>query len=74
MRWFLVEYSKTIHLPTVDHSNSYRGKERKEKRGERPMEREKIKWKAKASASWTRLIHKIFEVDPLLRPKCGKAQ
>ncbi len=28
------------------------------------MEREKIKGKAKASASWARLIHEIFEVDP----------
>ena len=37
------------------------------------MEREKIKGKAKASASWARLIHKIFEVDPLLCPNCGKA-
>ena len=36
------------------------------------MEREKIKGKAKASASWARLIHKIFEVDPLLYPNCGK--
>ncbi len=37
------------------------------------MEREKIKGKAKASASWARPIHKIFEVDPLLCPNCGKA-
>ncbi len=36
------------------------------------MEREKIKGKAKASASWARLIHEIFEVDPLLCPNCGK--
>ena len=28
---------------------------------------------SKASASWARLIHKIFEVDPLLCPNCGKA-
>ena len=34
---------------------------------------EKIKGKDKASASWARLIHKIFEVDPLLCPNCGKA-
>ncbi len=46
------------------YSSSYRGKERKEKRGESPMEREKIKRKPEASASWARLIHKIFEVDP----------
>ena len=55
------------------YSSSYRGKERKEKSGESPMEREKIKGKAKASASWARLIHKIFEVDTLLCPNCGKA-
>ena len=36
------------------------------------MEREKIKGMAKTSASWARLIHKIFEVDPLLCPNCGK--
>ena len=55
------------------YSSSYRGKERKEKRGESPMEMEKIKGKVKTSASWARLIHKIFEVDPLLCPNCGKA-
>ena len=54
------------------YSSSYRGKERKEKRGESPMQMEKIKGKAIASASWARLIHKIFEVDPLLCPNCGK--
>ncbi len=53
------------------YSSSYRGKERKEKRGENP-EMETIKGKAKASANWARLIHKIFEVDPLLCPNCGK--
>ena len=36
------------------------------------MEMKKIKGKAKASANWARLIHKIFEVDPLLCPNCGK--
>ena len=49
------------------YSSSYRGKEKKERRGkETPMEMDKIKGKAKASASWARLIHKIFEVDSLL--------
>ena len=33
---------------------------------------EKLKGKAKASVSWARLIHKIFDVDPLLCPHCGK--
>ena len=33
---------------------------------------EKIKGKAKSSASWERLIHKIFEVDPLLCHNYGK--
>ena len=59
------------------YSSSYRGKERKEKKGETrnesPMEMEKTKGKAKTNASWARLIHKIFEVDPLLCPNCGKA-
>ncbi|MBF0290287.1 MAG: hypothetical protein HQM14_20935, partial [SAR324 cluster bacterium] len=55
------------------YSSSYRGKERKEKSGESPMEIKKIKGKAKISASWARLINKIFEVDPLLCPNCGKA-
>ena len=52
------------------YSSSYRGKERKEKRGETTME--KLKGKAKASVSWARRIHKIFEVDPLIYPNCGK--
>ena len=33
----------------------------------------KIKGEAKTSASWVRLIHKIFEGDPLLCLNCGKA-
>ena len=55
------------------YSSSYRGKEKKEKGrdDEEPMEKT-IKGKAKASANWARLIHKIFEVDPLLCPNCGK--
>ena len=36
------------------------------------MEIEKVKGTAKASATWARLIHKIFDVDPLLCPNCGK--
>ena len=63
---------ETITFYDGIYSSSYRGKERKEKR-EDAMEIEKIKGKAKASASWARLIHKIFEVDPLLCPNCGKA-
>ncbi len=31
-----------------------------------------IKGKAQASASWARLIHKIFKEDLLLCPNCGK--
>ena len=64
---------ETITFYCGIYSSSCRGKERKEKRGESPMEMEKIKGKAKTSASWARLIHKIFEVDPLLCPNCGKA-
>ena len=49
------------------YSSSYRGKERKEKEraacNESPMEMKKIKGKAKASANWARLIHKIFEKE-----------
>ena len=55
------------------YSSSYRGKERKEKRGDQPFEIKKRKGRAKASASWAWLTHKIFEMDPLLCPNCGKA-
>ncbi len=54
------------------YSSSYRGKEKKEKKEDQPYRTQKQKGKAKASANWARLIHKIFEVDPLLCPNCGK--
>lgn len=56
------------------YSSSYRGKENKEKEktGEQEMQTEEIKGAAKASSTWPRLIHKIFEDNPLTCPKCGK--
>jgi hypothetical protein len=26
---------------------------------------------ARARSAWTRLIHKVYEIDPLERPRCG---
>ncbi len=45
------------------YSSSYRGKENKEKAktGEQKIEIEERKGPAKASSTWARLIHKIFE-------------
>lgn len=54
------------------YSSSYRGKEKKKKKEDQPLETQQRKGKAKASATWARLIHKIFEVDPLLCPNCGE--
>jgi len=56
------------------YSSSYREKENKEKQktGEQKMETEEVKGTAKASSTWARLIHKIFETHPLTCPKCGK--
>ena len=54
------------------YSSSYRGKEKKKKKEDQPLETQQRKGKAKASATWARLIHKIFEVNPLLCPNCGK--
>ncbi|MGA1870857.1 MAG: hypothetical protein ACMUJM_20160, partial [bacterium] len=33
---------------------------------------EEKKGKSKASSTWARLIQKIFEIGPLVCPKCGK--
>ena len=56
------------------YSSSYRGKENKEKAktGEQKIETEELKGTAKANSTWARLIHKIFDDNPLTCPKCGK--
>ena len=56
------------------YSSSYRGKENKEKqkKGGKKIETEELKGTAKASSTWARLIHKIFEANPLTCPKCCK--
>ena len=56
---------ETITFYCGIYSSSYRGKERKEKRGESPMEMEKIKGKAKTSASWARLTPFPFHSSPI---------
>ena len=52
------------------YSSSYRGKEKGENT-EKKVEVEEARATGKASATWARLIHKIFEVDVLCCKKCG---
>ena len=55
------------------YSSSYRGKEKRETiDGAAAVKVEEAKGKGKASSTWARLIQKIFEIGPLLCPKCGK--
>jgi hypothetical protein len=54
------------------YSSSYRGKEKRENIGDAKVIVEEKKGKGKASSTWARLIQKIFEIGPLLCPKCGK--
>ena len=53
------------------YSNSHRGKERRENRGEQSIEIQETKGTGKASSTWARLIYRIFEVNPLQCIKCG---
>ena len=56
------------------YSSSHRGKERRENRCNQSIERYRIqetKGAGKASSTWARLIHCIFEVNPLRCIKCG---
>jgi hypothetical protein len=54
------------------YSSSYRGKEKRENTGDANVTVEEKKGQSKASSTWARLIQKIFEIGPLLCPKCGK--
>ncbi len=58
------------------YSSSYRGKQRRENREEQETElvlinTGKAAAGGKSSSTWARLIHRIFEVDPLRCRKCG---
>ncbi len=53
------------------YSSSHRGKERRENRDDRGIEIQERKGTGKASSTWARLIHRIFEVNPLQCTKCG---
>ncbi len=53
------------------YSSSHRGKERRENRDDQSIEIQETKGTGKASSAWARLIHRIFEVNPLLCIKCG---
>jgi hypothetical protein len=54
------------------YSSSYRGKEVRQERDGASVDVEEVKGKGKVSSTWARLIQKIFEIGPLLCPKCGK--
>ena len=53
------------------YSSSHRGKERRENRDDQSIEIQETKGTGKASSAWARLIHRIFEINPLLCIKCG---
>ncbi len=53
------------------YSSSHRGKERRENRDDQSIGIQETKGIGRASSTWARLIHRIFEVDPLQCIKCG---
>ena len=53
------------------YSNVCRGKRKKQGRGQSDYVIEDEEYNKSCSKSWARLIKKIYEVDPLLCPKCG---
>ncbi len=53
------------------YSSSHRGKERRENRNDQSIGIQETKGTGRASSTWARLIHRIFEVDPLQCIKCG---
>ena len=46
------------------YSSSHRGKERRENRYNQSIEIQETKGAGRASSTWARLIHRIFEVNP----------
>ena len=57
------------------YSNAARGKRRKQEAADSPAPKinEPLASKKEFRRNWARLIQKIYEVDPLLCPKCGGA-
>src|SRR3989337_2632241 len=53
------------------YSSSHRGKERRENRDDQRIGIQETKGAGRASSTWARLIHRIFEVNPLQCIKCG---
>src|SRR3989338_1708680 len=53
------------------YSSSHRGKERRENKEDQSIGIQETKGTGKASSTWARLIHRIFEVNPLQCIKCG---
>ena len=53
------------------YSSSHRGKERRENRDDQSIGIQETKGIGRASSTWARLIHRIFEVNPLQCTKCG---
>jgi len=72
--------SITSHIPNKGeqmvryvgfYSNVCRGKRKKQGRGQSDYVIEDDSYNKSCSKSWARLIKKIYEVDPLVCPKCG---
>ena len=53
------------------YSSSHRGKEKRENGDGLGLEVKEQKGLGKSSSTWSRLIHRIFEVNPLKCRKCG---
>ena len=53
------------------YSNVCRGKRKKEGAAESDFVIEDEEYNKSCSRSWARLIKKIYEVDPLICPRCG---
>src|SRR3989304_6840910 len=53
------------------YSSSHRGKERRENKEDQSIGIQETKGTGRASSTWARLIHRIFEVNPLQCIKCG---
>lgn len=63
---------ETITFYYGAYSSSHRGKEKRENIDDEEVEVKEVKGIGKINSTWARLIHKVFEINPLLCPKCRK--
>src|SRR3990172_4945504 len=66
----LTVYESLVYYYGI-YSSSHRGKERRENRDEQSIGIQETKGTGRASSTWARLIHRIFEVNSLQCIKCG---